>query len=196
MSPDFPGDRHHFGKLPLSYQRASWRFHYPYDLPEAENKINVLPESHNNFKENIIMSEITKESRAERAIACHNKAYNCAQSVAFAFLDKVDIDPETLFKVTEGLGLGMGGMEGTCGAISAAAVLAGLKISTADLEKPNSKGTSYKAAKACIAAFKEKNSTIVCRELKGVDTGKVLRACPDCICDAVAIIEENLFPEE
>ena len=41
------------------------------------------------------------------------------RSVAFAFLDKVDIDPETLFKVTEGLGLGMGGMEGTCGAISA-----------------------------------------------------------------------------
>ena len=59
------------------------------------------------------MSEITKESRADRAIACHNKGYNCAQSVAFAFLDKVDIDPETLFKVTEGLGLGMGGMEGT-----------------------------------------------------------------------------------
>ena len=68
------------------------------------------------------MSEITKESRADRAIVCHNKGYNCAQSVAFAFLDKVDIDPETLFKVTEGLGLGMGGMEGTCGAISAAAV--------------------------------------------------------------------------
>ena len=105
------------------------------------------------------MSEITKESRSDRAIACHNKGYNCAQSVAFAFLDKVDIDPETLFKVTEGLGLGMGGMEGTCGAISAAAVLAGLKISTADLEKPNSKGTSYKASKACIAAFKEKNSS-------------------------------------
>ena len=104
------------------------------------------------------MSEITKESRAERAIACHNKAYNCAQSVAFAFLDKVDIDPETLFKVTEGLGLGMGSMEGTCGAISAAAVLAGLKISTADLEKPNSKGTSYKAAKACIAASVGKSS--------------------------------------
>ena len=96
------------------------------------------------------MSEITKESRADRAIACHNKGYNCAQSVAFAFLDKVDIDPETLFKVTEGLGLGMGGMEGTCGAISAAAVLAGLKISTADLEKPNSKGTSYKASKAWL----------------------------------------------
>ena len=84
------------------------------------------------------MSEITKESRADRAIACHNKGYNCAQSVAFAFLDKVDIDPETLFKVTEGLGLGMGGMEGTCGAISAAAVLAGFKDQHCRPEKPNS----------------------------------------------------------
>ena len=143
------------------------------------------------------MSEITKESRADRAIACHKQRLQLRTVCQLShFLDKVDIDPETLFKVTEGLGLGMGGMEGTCGAISAAAVLAGLKISTADLEKPNSKGTSYKASKACIAAFKEKNSTIVCRELKGVDTGKVLRACPDCIRDAVAIIEENLFPEE
>ena len=136
------------------------------------------------------------ETRVDKVAEKHKSGYNCAQAVACAYCDLLGIDEETMFRMTEGLGLGMGGMEGTCGAISAAAVLAGLKISTADLEKPNSKGTSYKAAKACIAAFKEKNSTIVCRELKGVDTGKVLRACPDCICDAVAIIEENLFPEE
>ena len=136
------------------------------------------------------------ETRVDKVAEKHKSGYNCAQAVACAYCDLIGIDEETMFRLTEGLGLGMGGMEGTCGAISAAAVLAGLKISTADLEKPNSKGTSYKAAKACIAAFKEKNFTIVCRELKGVDTGKVLRACPDCICDAVAIIEENLFPEE
>ena len=65
--------------------------------------------------------------------------YNCAQSVACAFADKVDLDKVALFKVTEGLGLGMGGMNGTCGAISAAAVLAGLKDSTGDLELANSK---------------------------------------------------------
>lgn len=136
------------------------------------------------------------ETRVDKVAEKHKSGYNCAQAIACAYCDLIGIDEETMFRLTEGLGLGMGGMEGTCGAISAAAVLAGLKISTADLEKPNSKGTSYKAAKACIAAFKEKNSTIVCRELKGIDTGKVLRACPDCICDAVAIIEENLFPEE
>lgn len=94
---------------------------------------------------------------------------------------------------TVGLGLGMGGMNGTCGAISAAAVLAGLKDSTGDLELANSKAVSYKDARECIARFLEKNQSVVCRDLKGVETGNVLRACPDCISDAVEIIGEVLF---
>ena len=101
--------------------------------------------------------------------------YNCAQSVACAFADKVDLDKVALFKVTEGLGLGMGGMNGTCGAISAAAVLAGLKDSTGDLELANSKAVSYKDARECIARFLEKNQSVVCRDLKGVETGNALR---------------------
>lgn len=139
------------------------------------------------------MTDNHKLTRAEQAIAFHNKGYNCAQSVIFAFADQCNAEPETLFKITEGLGLGMGGMDGTCGAISAAAVLSGLLTSTANLEKPDSKGATYKKARACIQAFKEKNSSVVCRELKGIDTGNVLRACPDCIRDAVAIIEEELL---
>ena len=63
--------------------------------------------------------------RQQQAAQFHAMGYNCAQSVACAFADKVDLDKVALFKVTEGLGLGMGGMNGTCGAISAAAVLAG-----------------------------------------------------------------------
>ncbi len=40
---------------------------------------------------------------------------------------KTGVDEATMFRFTEGMGLGMGGMEGTCGAIGAAAVLSGLK---------------------------------------------------------------------
>ena len=68
------------------------------------------------------MSEDKKKDRYQIATDYHNRGYNCCQSVCFAFLDQVDLDEKTLFRVTEGLGLGMGGMEGTCGAISAAAV--------------------------------------------------------------------------
>ena len=139
---------------------------------------------------------MTKEeisARQQQAAQFHAMGSNCAQSVACAFADKVDLDKVVLFKVTEGLGLGMGGMNGTCGAISAAAVLAGLKDSTGDLELANSKAVSYKDARECIARFLEKNQSVVCRDLKGVETGNVLRACPDCISDAVEIIGEVLF---
>ena len=139
------------------------------------------------------MNEQELKNRVSQALAYHNKGYNCAQSVSCAFHDLLDIDEETLFRITEGLGLGMGGMEGTCGAITSAAVLSGLKNSTAHLEQPDSKAISYKAAKACIAEFKEKNTSVICRELKGVDTKKVLRSCNDCIADATEIIAQNLF---
>ena len=42
-------------------------------------------------------------------------------------------------------------------------------------------------------AFLEKNGSIICRDIKGVDTGKVLRSCDGCIEDAAQIIEETLL---
>lgn len=136
-------------------------------------------------------SELLEKSNL--ANAYHDRGFNCAQAVACAFKDKTGLDEGTLFRMTEGLGLGMGCMEGTCGAISAAVILSGLKCSTGHTDKPDSKGATYKAAASCIHAFKDKNGSIICRELKGAGTGAPLRSCPDCIRDAVEIIEEHLF---
>lgn len=134
--------------------------------------------------------------RAKEALEKHSNGYNCAQAVSCVFCDKTGVDEETMFRFTEGMGLGMGGMEGTCGAIGAAAVLSGLKNSTVQLDKPNSKRASYEASRACLASFKEQNGSVVCKDLKGVETGNVLRSCNDCIADAVKIIEQTLFSEE
>lgn len=136
------------------------------------------------------------KTRVEETIGRHDKGYNCAQAVACTYCDLVGVDEETMFKLTEALGLGMGGMEGTCGAITGACVLAGMKNSTGNLEKPNSKGASYKLSRQIVEEFKNKNGATQCRELKGVDTGKVLRACPDCIRDAARIAESVLFADE
>ena len=87
------------------------------------------------------------KTRVEETIGRHDKGYNCAQAVACTYCDLVGVDEETMFKMTEALGLGMGGMEGTCGAITGACVLAGMKNSTGNLEKPNSKGASYKLSR-------------------------------------------------
>lgn len=136
------------------------------------------------------------KTRVEETIKKHDAGYNCAQAVACTYCDLIGMDETVMFKLTEALGAGMGGMEGTCGAVSGACILAGMKTSTGNLEKPDSKGASYKLSREILKQFKEQNTSVTCRELKGVGTGKVLRACDDCIKDAAAIAEKVLFSEE
>lgn len=138
----------------------------------------------------------TIEKRVEKAMEYHKKGYNCCQAVACAFCDKAGIDEQTMFRMTEGFGLGMGGMKATCGAVSGAVVLAGLKNSTGNTDNPNSKGSTYKLSKALVKEFEEKNSSVVCEELKGVQTGTVLRSCSGCIKDAVLLAGKILYGEE
>lgn len=135
-------------------------------------------------------------TRIEETIKRHDKGYNCAQSIVCTYCDLVGLDEATAFKIAEGLGLGCGCMEGTCGALTGAVLLAGCKNSTVNLEKPNSKGSTYKVSREIITKFNEKNHATICKELKGIETGKMLRACPDCIRDAASIVEEVLFNEE
>lgn len=135
------------------------------------------------------------DTRVHIADDKHRKGYNCAQAVACTYCDLVGVDEAVMFKAAEGLGFGMGCMDGTCGAVSAACLLAGFKNSTANLEKPDSKGKTYKLSKAIIKKFTEMHRTVTCKELKGIETGVVLCKCNDCVKDAAKIAEEVLFAE-
>lgn len=131
-------------------------------------------------------------TKKELAIAYHDKGYNCAQAVICAFSEELGVSEEILFKAAEGFGLGMGCMNGTCGAVSGAVMAAGFKNSTGNFDGPKSKLDTYKLSKQILESFEEKNGSVTCRELKGVDTGTVLRSCPGCIEDAVDLVSEVL----
>ena len=135
------------------------------------------------------------ETRVDKTIERHNKGYNCAQAVALSFAEEAGVPQDVLFKACEGFGLGMGGTQATCGAVAGAVMLAGLKNSCGDLEKPTTKASTYQLTREITRQFEEKNGSLVCKELKGIDTGKVLRSCPDCIMDAVEIAEKILENE-
>lgn len=135
-------------------------------------------------------------TKAEQAIEFHNKGYNCAQSVACAFCKEFGIDEEEMFRISEGFGFGMGMME-MCGALSGMIMIIGLENSVGNPEKGKpSKADTYKKVKEYVKKFQEQNGAYLCRELKGVETGKVLRSCPDCIRDAVALTEEYLTSQK
>lgn len=135
------------------------------------------------------------ESRIEKAIEKHRQGYNCAQAVACTYCDLVGVDESTMFKMIEGFGAGMGGMESTCGAVSGAIALAGMKNSKG-CEDKSTKGKTYKLSKEIAKEFTEINQSTVCKVLKGVETKKMLRTCDGCIEDAARIAEKVLFQVE
>ena len=126
-----------------------------------------------------------------RALAFHDRGYNCAQSVACAFLEVLPVDESTLFKVTEGFGRGIGRTEGTCGAISGAVAVASLLTSSGTVEHLTKK-TTYELAGEIFDRFAQKNHSPICKDLQGLQNGTVLRSCPGCIEDAVLIVQELL----
>ncbi len=128
---------------------------------------------------------------AVKALANHKKKYNCAQAVACAFCDKLGRDEKEVFEMMEAFGLGMGTM-GTCGAVSAMAAVVGMVESDGALSDPKTKKNCYKSMKELTQKFKEKNGTVICRELKGIDTKKVIRSCDGCVQDAAELLEEYL----
>lgn len=135
-------------------------------------------------------------TKKELAIALHDRKFNCCQSVACAFAQEAGVDALTLFKAGEGFGLGMGGAQGTCGALSGAVLLAGFVNSDGNLDAPASKADTYRLSKALYEKFKEKCGADCCRELKGIETGKALCSCPDCIRNAVECVQEVMGWEE
>ncbi|MCI8413724.1 MAG: C_GCAxxG_C_C family protein [Clostridia bacterium] len=128
-------------------------------------------------------------SRMEEAAAKKKSGrYNCAQAVACTFCDKACIDEETMRQITQAFGVGMGTLEGNCGALTGAGVILGM------VNKDQRKTVAD--IRAIMTAFKERNGTVTCKTLKGVGTGVILRECDDCVRDAVEFLENRLNPDD
>ena len=130
-----------------------------------------------------------EKSRVELALQKHRMGYNCCQAVVCTYCDLVGIGEQDAFRMTEALGLGMAGMMETCGAVSALIILAGAKNSDGNLQNPFTKRQSYALGKMLADRFRDKNCSVLCRDLKG----KNLRSCDGCIADGAQIAEEVLF---
>lgn len=127
-----------------------------------------------------------KESR--KSIAAEKNrcgTHNCTQAVVCTFADIIGMDEETLKQMGNGFGLGMGNMEGTCGALSGAALVLGLV--TKDPKK------SMKGMKHIMNKFQERNGATQCRLLKKDEKRPGgLRECVMCVSDATEFLEEEL----
>ena len=124
----------------------------------------------------------------QAAIERKHAGYNCCQAVLGAFADQTPYTEEQLCAIGAAFGVGMGGMEGACGALIGAELLLGIVQSE---QRP-----VMRDARMLHRAFTETCGASLCKDLKGRDTGRVLCPCDDCVRCAVDLTEAILKRED
>ena len=110
-------------------------------------------------------------THGEKAEQNFRRGYNCAQSVVLAFSDVTGLDDRTAAMLSSSFGGGMGRLREVCGAVSGALTVLGLVQGYADPDDPDEKKAHYHRVQEFAKRFREKNGSIICRELlSGVQT--------------------------
>lgn len=143
-------------------------------------------------------------SRVEQAAACFKGGFNCSQAVLSTYAEDFDLDREAALKLAAGFGGGMGRMAGTCGAVTGAFMVLGLKHGPTEPNDQTGRETVYERVREFAKRFEARNGTTVCRNLiqSDIDTPEGLAmarqqklfatVCPKFVQDAAEILEEML----
>ena len=109
------------------------------------------------------------ESRRELGMKYFRQGYNCSQSVVLAYLDLLDMEKEQAMKMSQPFGGGMGRMRQVCGAVSGMFFVLGALKGSAAPENLEAKKETYDFVQKLAADFEEKNGSIICRQLLGLE---------------------------
>lgn len=124
------------------------------------------------------IDELKDFTPEEKGVALLNQGYNCCQAVVLTLTE----DP-VLFQAASGFGGGMGNTQGPCGALVGAVMAAGVKTEGQ---------CKARCARMIWEKFRENSGAVICRDLKGLDTGIVLCRCSDCVRNGIKVFREVL----
>ena len=143
-------------------------------------------------------------SNAEHAVIMMRDGFNCSQAVLSTLSPDLGLDRETALRVAGALGGGVARTGQTCGAVTGALMVLGLKYAQIRAEDKEAKEKAYALGREFIERFKARNGTALCLELLGYDIstpeglqlirekGLFTSLCPKLVADAVEIVEQLL----
>ena len=108
-------------------------------------------------------------SRIETAISFFRGDFNCAQSILSTYCTKYGLDRNTALKLATGFGGGIVRFGRTCGAVSGACMVIGLKYGMGINENTELKEKTYEVIRNFSDRFQEINGSVICRELLNCD---------------------------
>ena len=145
--------------------------------------------------------------RADNAVSLFGGGLSCSQAILSTYGEPFGLDKKIAIKVAGAFGGGMAQMGETCGAVTGAFMVIGLRFG---MNKPGdfeAKQKTYEVTREFAKRFRERRKTIVCRELLGcelgtpdgmqqaLDKGLFVNLCPELVRDAATILEELLSIE-
>ncbi len=146
------------------------------------------------------------KSRVEEAVRKFESGYNCAQSVFATYADIFGMSEEDALKIASPMGGGMGRMREVCGAVSAMALLEGLKEGHTDPNDKEAQKRTYETVRSLGDGFAKENGSIICRELLGIASREQSaapsertkeyyqsRPCSGLVASAARLVEEQLL---
>lgn len=143
-------------------------------------------------------------AKSEQAVRKFRKGFNCSQAVLSVYAEEFGLCRETALKIACGFGGGMGRMALTCGAVTGAFMVIGLKYGNVDANEKERKEKTYGLVREFARRFEKRNGSSICRELLGCDisepeglrsakeNGLFTSVCPGLVREAVEILEEMM----
>ena len=145
-------------------------------------------------------------SKAEKARKQFEKGFSCAPAVLSTYSEQFGLGEELALKIACGFGGGIGRMGKTCGAVTGAVMVIGLKHGQANAADEESRQETHKLVKKFIDRFTALHGSVECRELIGYDlsssrglklareSGVFENKCHGFVYDAACILEDVLHP--
>lgn len=105
--------------------------------------------------------------KRDKGIELFKSGYNCAQSVAGAFAEEMNMSLEDVLMISSPFGGGMGRMREVCGAVSGMFIVLG-KLKGSKTTDPAEKKKIYEEVQILAERFKKETGSIICKELLGL----------------------------
>jgi C_GCAxxG_C_C family probable redox protein len=141
--------------------------------------------------------------KTEDAANLFQDGFNCAQSVLAASCRDHGLDRKKALRLAGSFGGGMARMGETCGAVTGALMVLGLRHGMADKGDPAAKEKNYGEVLKFADEFKARYGSIRCRDLLGCDLSSeegrqkasdqklFSTLCPKLVAGAVEILEKS-----
>ncbi len=142
--------------------------------------------------------------RVEQAVESFKGGFSCSQAILATYGEGLGLAPDTALKLADGFGGGIAGTGLTCGAVTAAVMVIGLKYGRTSVTDTEAKAKTVKLVRDFLKEFKSRRGSTVCEELLGsrIDTpekrqivsdkGLFATVCPEAVRGAAELLETML----